>query len=572
MIENSEINVSNTPTKLVKKEYHTDSDFELVPNIQKITADIGVNLKNILTQTMIKNRPQATVLDQLENEKYIEKIFESEVINNLSYFDFNIGCSTFENISALIDKNNCYRDKFEIHDINEQNLSDFLNDSKFSNSSAIYVCSDTGTKKSLTTVEWAKKNLDKKCVIMVPRCTLATSYYVQLKNYGFKTHIYESNKTAQLFKYDRVIVVINSIYTLNINIIYDLVVIDEPISMYAQWPSTGNKLNQCVTNFECILKTCKKLIAMDAHINYLAIEPLMELTFMKPGDQSFIINNYNSGIDQNWYITSSDYDFMSEILHDCINEKRIIICLTTKSMVNAIKQFIEHVCPNRRIIEITGETPRLAKTSFIENLDTLIRDGYIIIYNTAVTVGVSTLEHVDCVYLFNNNQCVIQEFHYQQARRCRKNTKFIILFGYLNSRTLPKTKEALFKNIDNYLSTIIKDLPIPYSISYSWKIKMFKNCVALKLLITNILITNNSISSPNEKMLSLIKMTGANILPLKNIKKVPQLPLDFKMSDMKQTLKQIIAENIEHADQLNIETNADFADLLLKYRDMISTQ
>jgi len=278
---------------------------------------------------------------------------------------------------------------------------------KFVDSNTVYVCSDPGTSKSKNIVEYAKSNLSKSILIIIPRRTLAISYYAQLRGYGFKTHVHDTVKKAQLHEHSRVICVVNSIHAINIEISYDVVVIDELVSIFAQLPSTGNRLNDCVAKLDHLIRHCAKLLVLDAHLSYLSIEPIMELRFMKPGDQTLVINNYLTGKNQVWNVTTLDHEFMSELVRQCRDGNKVIVCLTAKSMVNAIKQFLENMAPNRRVIEITGETPKLAKANFIENLDQLLEDGYVLLYNTAITVGVSSLVPVDSVFMYNNNQSVL---------------------------------------------------------------------------------------------------------------------------------------------------------------------
>lgn len=553
----------------------TESDYSLVPNIKSISGGTNFDVKDVVLKTIVANKERAIISVNYPNPPTnipdVDK-FNEDVLESISYCDHDNDSSTFESLQSLFDEDENNKYKFNVVEVNQPVVPNCIEDLEFVDSNTVYVCSDPGTAKSKNIVEYARRNLDKSMLIVIPRRTLAIAYHAQLRDYGFHTHIYDTVRNAQLHLYNRVICVVNSIHAINIERNYDVVVFDELVSIFAQLPSTGVNLNDCVAKIDHVVRYCSKLLVLDAHLSYLSIEPIMELRFMKPGDQTLLINNHLTGKNHTWHVTTSDYVFMNELIRQCRNGDKIIVCLTTRSMVNAMKQFLEHMAPNRKIIEITGETPKLSKASFIENLDQLLEDGYVLLYNTAITVGVSTLIPVKSVFMYNNNQSVLQEFHYQQSRRARCCDNFYVLFGYLTNRNLPKTKQALSKNIDHYLDAISESLPIPYRFSLAWKRKMFQECVALKLLITNILINNNSVSNPDEKMITLIKMTGATIKKMEPSEEQIIIDHDFKMTDMTATLKSIIASKIEEADQINRETDAAFADLLLEYRKIIETK
>jgi len=102
---------------------------------------------------------------------------------------------------------------------------------------------------------------------------------------------------------------------------------------------------------------------------------------------------------------------------------------------------------------------------------------------------------------------------------------------------------------------------------------MFQECIGLRLLITNVLISNNSVSNPDKKIITLIKMTGARVIKMmQNPDDQMLLDGNFKMSNMTCSLKRIVAKRITKADQLNTECKAEFGDLLIQYRKSIETK
>lgn len=542
--------VKRTNIRTIENVTNEEADLRMKKLMNEFVNKYGDDIHNISEVTLIYEFDkylQSFKEDQLSAKELMREANVTEqLLSRTKYstveYDMDVSSATFENLHELFNEDKV-ENEFEIKYINEPIMPSFLVDPANKDVSMFYVSSETGTGKSRAIEEYVKANPNASVCITVPRITLAFKYWFELSQYGFQTHVHKSNTlSANLDKCDRVIVVLNSLWAIEIRKKYDLFVIDELIAMYSQLTSIGNRLNTCVATLETVLKTAVRVVILEAHLTYRAIEPFLDMTFLKKYNQQLLINNYNRGAAHNhvWHIVKSDRDFILILLRLLKEDKRFAICCTSKTMVDSLELFIKLYAPEKRVCTITGETPKKTKAFYIEHLDELLLDKVCVIYNTVVTVGVSsTIEDVDAVLAYSNNNCVLPETHIQQSFRLRTCKTIYIRMGVLPNIMRPETIESLMSYICTYLDASNREISTPYRFDFELKQKVFLKCAAFKMLFTNQLIINQSCKAPDERMLTLIRMTGAKIVKVPPQENIPEFEIDkdFKMSDIRKILK-----------------------------------
>ena len=445
----------------------------------------------------------------------------------------------------------------------------------------IYVASETGTGKSKVIAKWAQLNMDKSCVILVPLRTLAIAYYEVLGDYGFVTNAVATG--GILTKNSRVISVFNSILRVK-DLDYDMLVLDEVLSIYNQVSSTNSDAVMCCRKLDEITNKAHKVISLDAHFNFVAIRPLIEKSFRYPmellkqthiavngkrellnnmsrkviesmkhgrirhgetmsirpakyvvdknrngnaaiernneailktivvdNNHTVILNRFKRGVGQLWEMISDETVFLLKLLQHARDNKRMVVCCTCKSTVKALELYLT-TFSSRTVNTVIGDTPRDTKISRIYGLDTIVSERIILISNTAITVGISTITDIDSVFTMNGNNLINDFVQYQQTQRCRKAKNFYVLLSKKAPMFRPITLESFMIRFNLYMSNTALHSNLPcYNVAAD-KLASCYGSTAWYFIVTAKLLTNLSIMSPNKLFITLILSTGAHLI------------------------------------------------------------
>ena len=597
------------------------------------------------------------------------RVLENSFVPKIEEEDIKLLCEKHNYMIRVLYKKLRYHDikhdivmpKLVVHRINHRYICDYMNEYT---ERTLLINSETGTGKSESAVKWAQKNPKKSALFIIPRKTLGDEYMGRLKGYNFFTHVGENRTTIE--DKTRVICVINSIARIK-QISFDLIVLDELFGILSQLPSIGAGLSAAIASLEFLLKTAKRVVIMDANLDFRSIEPFHEIIFggrmnildeivvdyrkqfknkvfeenssnylgavsgyqkkvidkdilndykdkigldeendtnmvfkykgpkigivvqdvkddpiiavdeqgrylMKhykarsgtyqhqveqavktlnePNDIALVINEFCRGSEQTWHVTTNDCDFFAAMINAAMAGERMVVSCTTKSMVNAIASLLESVAPDRSVVTIVGDTPTSSKTKRIIEFGHIIStQNTIMIYNTAVTVGVSTQEMVDKMFTISTNRDVTSYDVHQQTQRCRKIKEFYLLLGKVSPVYKPITRNCFELNSGLYASGIMSSISLPYHIDILTKRKIHTRNSAWALIVTSYLIKSFALREPNKLLLRLILKTGAKIELLKEV--VPNLESGFcvqsdslRVKDIRKTAKAMEIEKI----------------------------
>ena len=624
---------------------HSTDNVSIIINVPKdsIVCPIYVFCHRAYANNMKVNRivvcvyivSNAIMLDA--NASGIDEYMTDE-INKVVVPKFNDDCVSIlnEGWQCIQDRNQRIFNDYKIGPVKEPKLNvmhidkhvvgDYLN---YIDSRVIYVCSETGTGKTESIIDYAIKNPDKSIAIIVPRILLGVQYMMKLSN-TFKCHFMKS-LSVDFEKCDRVLCVTNSIHKIKL-MSYDLLVIDELVSSYLQFSSiNGDCLEKGANTLMYLLKSAKRVVIIDAHMTNLELWPFMEATASGPGDRiksidklgylkhykkdtsavtidheqimkeirdniklnscemiknitmddilgmdecetekdttplifdnnddynlpahkiygedyvdsivslgatqvseddvidilvndvvnnnhdhTLLINDYNRGKDQMWHLITDEGDLLSRLVESATNGTSMAVCCTTKKLVNSVTKFLKDICSkNGRVVRgLKGDTAVSTKYNIIYGLDEIITKNEILVFNTVITVGTSTVEQCDHIFCINTNADVISQVAYQQSQRFRTAKQFFYYINKITPRYLPTTRKEYRQYINNYGGALINGLPLTYTINLATAAKEYVGNAAWIFLETAQLIKNIAIRYPNRNLINLIKMTGATI-------------------------------------------------------------
>jgi len=153
---------------------------------------------------------------------------------------------------------------------------------------------------------------------------------------------------------------------------YDVVIIDEVEQVFSHLTSDtlnkNNKRNNTYQVFRHYLRSCNKLVVLDADLSYLTVNTLYRmLTSEQKLDVSVIINEYRE-TSRKIEIYKTNNHLIGDISNSLKKGERLFICSNSKSKVNDLVSGLTKEFPDKKVIGITSDNSQ--KTEIQE----LIRD------------------------------------------------------------------------------------------------------------------------------------------------------------------------------------------------------
>ena len=260
---------------------------------------------------------------------------------------------------------------------------------------------------------------------------------------------------------------------------YDLVVIDEisTLPRFAVGPVNllidhHLRFRKDMIVLSRILKSAKKIIAMDGYVSKPAMSALANISDKKP---YLIRKNFKTNKRVELYMTEKgnkpDYKnnlpgtFMSHLATDLTLENDqglMVIAASYKKIAEEVSEYIERINPGSKssILLITGETAKdEGLLDKIRELTTYLNDNNIwyLIYSPAITTGVDIPQAKNTnVYHIVSGIDLKAHTHYQMTMRGREAKRYKLLFPTFLTRENNATKITYAKADETFQLNMMK--------------------------------------------------------------------------------------------------------------------
>jgi len=304
-----------------------------------------------------------------------------------------------------------------------------------------------------------------KILILSSRITFAEhlSHVFKVKNYK----VFEEEK-ENINKYeDSIIISVESLYKLNNNNVYDIIIIDEVESILNQFSSsTCKNKNDCYKNLCTFINNSKKIIYADAFVG----ERTFKFINFFDGEKLLIKNEVYEN-KKNAYIYNNEEELIIKLEDDLKKNKKIYVHFTScKLGQNIINEIIyKKILKSDEIIyysstESIKEGEDTSNNKKLNNINEEWKKYKLICSTSSLTVG-NSYENLDIdnIYIFgginNFSGCCVRD-SFQNHMRVRYNQGDLYVFippgkktfkpDLLNYTENNQTKETELKNIQKY--------------------------------------------------------------------------------------------------------------------------
>lgn len=511
----------------------------------------------------------------LHNKDITKSVNIYQVIKNEIQTDFD-KILTLDNYKNKITLNN------SVFKADNFNIEKFLTNKKQN----LILKSPMGTGKSLLIKDIISKAREKqlKIICVTHRISVAEDFKVKYNLDFYKDVNLSKHKKSLIVQFD-------SLHKVDVKQ-YDLVIFDEFVSLmfYSLEPTIKNSLilNKNIINLFELFK--KKLIISDAFITGFESQIVNKL------EKDFVVidNEYR---DNTKIIDLSKDDFIKKILN--INNQNATISCSTKKQVYEIAGLLEANGIKTQIL--TGDTKPFVRNFILNEFNNIHNKNWkVLIYSSAVTVGISNLNNCDTHFHYDDGSVLDVISSLQMIKRTRKAKE---IYCYVQN------KVNSFKNISNERlrnSVIEKNLNCLLDLNNSGELILSKNGkIAFNILkYKNILDLNHKQSfeylsrlnfkgyvSNNDNnhtifypkfmiedyffISKLFRFDREMLDILDNTKDINLVELYFDFINNPKILKDIIkninnSENIINIDKKIINSKPRFNDLSLKYYNLIN--
>lgn len=325
-------------------------------------------------------------------------------------------------------------------------LDDFETDKK-----AVIVNIQMGGGKTHNTIEYLKKN-DNFCWI-TPNIALSQNTHMRIENVGINCVNYQHGKNVEERKHSiasayNIIICLNSLIYIKQN--YDVIVIDEIETFLKLWFNNGTLarcLNDCWAKFIELLKSCKKLILLDAFISKMTTDFLDDLRI-----DYIIIKKTHEANPRSALQHKNFRQTVYNIIQDLRDNKKCLIFYPYKreqvrkelpSMEGLVKLLQKRTNTKGTYHNADVDKNNLILADVNENWT----DFDFVVSNNKINVGLNfDVEHFDNVYImmsgFNSPRDIVQ-FSFR-PRSLKSN---LINFCFLD--TYNPVNDVLIYNVEN---------------------------------------------------------------------------------------------------------------------------
>lgn len=328
----------------------------------------------------------------------------------------------FDKIITLDDYKNKITLNNSVFKVDNFNVEGFLNNRKQN----LILKSPMGTGKSLLIKDIVHKAKERqlKIICVTHRISVAEDFKVKYDLDFYRDVNLSKHKKSLIVQFD-------SLHKVDIKQ-YDLVIFDEFVSLmfYSLDPAVKNTLifNKNIINLFELFK--KKLIISDAFITGF------ESQIVNKPEKDFVVidNNYR---DNTKIIDLSKDDFIKKLLN--INTQNATISCSTKKQVYELAGLLEANGIKTQIL--TGDTKPFIRNFILNEFNNIHNKNWkVLIYSSAVTVGISNLNNCDIHFHYDDGSVLDVVSSLQMIKRTRKAKE---IYCYVQN------KVNSFKNISN---------------------------------------------------------------------------------------------------------------------------
>lgn len=375
----------------------------------------------------------------------------------------------------------------------QKSVKDFLQES-YDNNKIICIKSDMGTGKTAMLEYYISTYNPKKILWITHRKSLTCNLLNRFKKYGFISYldVTEDFPIHWVYQSDRLIVQLESLLLVDYYYLledikkYDLILIDECISLFNQFSSPTLKSPEYTYGYLCeLIKWSKTTICMDADFNNRGY------SFLTDGIKTKEINILKNDckLESKKIVISKNRGKFNEAIFDCLkNNQKIIICSMSSKEAVFYNEIIKKTFPDKKVDLYYSLTDETTKREHFNNIEYFWKQSDCVIYTSTIESGVDfNLEHFYKIFCILQEETISQRSLYQMFNRCRKiEDKTILCLNHTNMTM----KSDWFWTIDEVMKSE-KILQEFYELKYENGIKKKSLSDFKKVLIWNKVETLN---------------------------------------------------------------------------------
>jgi len=321
-----------------------------------------------------------------------------------------------------------------------------------------------GGGKTTQTINYLDANSSDSFIWITPNISLAKNTFNRIKELSISCSIYDSAKNkadkAELISKERnIIICINSLFYTTKS--YDTVIIDEIETFLKLFHnnSTLHELDSVWKKFIFILKSCKKLILLDAFISKITLDFLDNLNISYE-----IIRRNSEESDRKAVIKKSFNSWTRSILDDLKTNKKLIIFYPfkrgQKHRKDPLPSMSDFVLSLEQMTGKKGQFYNADQDSKINNKLKNVNENWVkydfIVSNNKINVGLNfDLNYFDTCYLgvasFNSPRDIIQ-FSYRARSLKSKTIKYCFIDSFNKMDCMQRDLISNEKEIFNKLN------------------------------------------------------------------------------------------------------------------------
>lgn len=270
----------------------------------------------------------------------------------------------------------------------------------------IVVEAPCGAGKTNVIIQKIKTMNDNATILILSHSrNLCYSLFEALRDYDFVLYNDKNNtKGFFLWSHPRLICCVNSMHRIAPDMVYDLLVIDEHMSVAASTsqPAAMMKHSWVIPKLIAHCKDSKQVILMDANASsysaysfasYVATLRGLERpywirnTYRRPTNRTFhfVVSRSNSKAAAN----AIRAQCLQAILKKVRMGKRIVVPTSSSEFANFVYEQVSSAFPHLKTVVYTGETEEEVRVADIQNVDSAWADIDVLIYSPAINAGVS---------------------------------------------------------------------------------------------------------------------------------------------------------------------------------------
>lgn len=287
------------------------------------------------------------------------------------------------------------------------------------NPRTIVVEAPCGAGKTSIIIDQLKKTERDSSILVVSHSrNLCYSIHQVLKDYDFALYNEEA-KGHFLLCSPRLICCINSIHRIAPDMVYDVLIIDEHMSVAASTsqPATMMRHNIVIPSLVGLCKESGRVIFMDANSSsYSAYSFTKYVSKLRGGELYWIRNTYRRQTNRTFKCircVSNTKAIIEDFKKTCLaliidrvrDNKRLVVPTSSSDFASFVYEELKALFPQKEIKLYTGETEEEVRVTDIRDVNTAWSKLDILIYSPAINAGVSfTVEHFhEAVCFFINS-------------------------------------------------------------------------------------------------------------------------------------------------------------------------